>query len=260
VLIIKIGNKKIMRKISLNFLICFFIIIRFFCYEVFAKTEKFGIIDTKEQWTLEGSPYIISDDILITKNGILIIDPGVKVLIGKPVTCNSGIKQLDRLDTFTISITVKGSMICAGIKKKRIVLTSLSAVSEECQWYGIVLAAASIYSKIEIAYTDIINSCNGITVYEGIPLIRNCIFEFNNLGVFATNKSQPKIYNCIFTRNTTAGIRVRQANPEIANCIIAFNTINGIWSDKISFINLKYNCIYGNYGGNLTGCSPEFGI
>lgn len=226
---------------------------------ILGETEKYGIIKRSERWTAEESPYIISDDLLISDDARLVINPGVQILVGKPVSLKSEIKQQDHLDSFTVSIKVRGAFKCVGRMDNRITFSSQYTESNECQWYGIVINPR-YEGDIEIAFTDIANACNGMTISKGSPIVRNCVFEFNNVGISCRSMVRPKIYNSNFIYNTTSGIHTQNANPEIFNCIIAFNRNNGVWSDEVSFINLKYNCIFGNPGGNLVGCNPELGI
>ncbi len=221
--------------------------------------EKSGVISGSERWTAEESPYVIQDDLLISEDAHVIINPGVKVIVGKPLSFISGINQIDRLDSFTISIKIAGAFKCIGRIDNRISFSAQYPESKECQWYGIILDPA-YDGDIEISYTDVANACNGLTIYNCSPMIRNCIFEFNNVGISCQSKSYPKIYNSNIIYNTTTGIFVKNSNPEIMNCIIAFNRNNGIWSDKISFISLRYNCIFDNGADNLIGCNPELGI
>lgn len=224
-----------------------------------AATEKKGIISKNERWTIEKSPYIITDDLLITPMARVVITPGVKILVGKPMAYIPGIKQIDNLDSFSVSITVQGSFKCVGRIDNRITFSSLHADSQHCQWYGIVLDNA-LENEIELAFVDVAESCNGITVNKGAPLLRNCLLEYNNTGLVFKNNSKPKIYNSIISSNVTTGIYVDKSNPIIFNSIIAFNRNTGIWSDGISNITLNNNCIFGNGDTDLYKTDPRYGI
>ncbi len=234
-------------------------IIIFLVIQSYSATEKFGIIKKNERWTAENSPYIISDDLLITQNARVLVTPGVQVLIGKPVSFSAGIPQKDHLDSFTVSITIKGAMKCVGRTDNRIIFSSRYPNTTRSQWYGIVINS-SRSDEIEFAFCDISNAGNAISVEQGIPLVRNCIFEFNNVGIVCTGESHPMIFNCMIAYNFTAGIRIQKANPKIVNNILVFNKSNGIWSDNISRAVIEYNCVFGNTDGDLSGCNPELGI
>lgn len=224
-----------------------------------AATEKKGIISKNERWTKEESPYIITDDILITPMARVVITPGVKILVGKPIAYVPGIKQIDNLDSFSVAITVQGSFKCVGRIDNRITFSSLHADSQHCQWYGIVLDN-DLENEIEMAFVDVAEACNGITINKGAPLLRNCLLEYNNTGFVLKNNSKPQIYNSIISSNITAGIFIDKSNPTILNSIIAFNRNIGIWSDGISSTTLNNNCIFGNGDKNLYKTDPRYGI
>ncbi len=248
---------KLTKKTSTALL--FFCICSLLVSKVKAATEKYGTLSLNERWTAEESPYIITDDILVPQNGRLVINPGVQVLVGKPITFDHGIVQRNHLDSFTISIKVYGAMKCVGRLKNRISFSAQHPESMQCQWYGIIIE--SLYEgEVEFAYCDMANACNALTVIQGSPIIRNCIFEFNNIGILGVNNSQPMIINSNITYNATSGVRVESSNPTILNCIIAFNRGNGIWSDHMSSIILKHSCLFGNDAGDLIGCDPELGF
>ncbi|MFC1476597.1 right-handed parallel beta-helix repeat-containing protein [Fibrobacterota bacterium] len=242
-----------------SLLILFLSFIILLSANTFSATEKFGIISKNERWTAENSPYIISDDILISENARVTITPGVQILVGRPISFKSGIEQIDHLDSFTVSIKVKGALKCVGRTENRIIFSSQSGNLKRCQWYGILFDSERD-DETEIAFCDIGNACNALTVKQGSPLIRNCIFEHNNVGVYCNGGSSVKLYNCIIAHNLTTGVRIQKANPSIVNNIIAFNKGNGIWSDNFSHVEIEYNCISDNVDGNLQGCNPDLGV
>ena len=240
----------------INFLIiCLFIIHT----NTFGDTEKFGIITRNERWTAENSPYIISDDLLIAENARVTITPGVQILVGKPLSFEHGIEQFDNLDSFTVSIKVRGALKCVGRTDNRIIFSSQSGKLKQSQWYGIILDSKR-EDETEIAFCDIADACNALTINRGSHMIRNCIFEFNNVGICCKGESSSKIYNCIIAHNVTTGIRIQKANPSIVNNLIVFNSGNGLWSDNLSQVEIEYNCIFGNTDENFSGCNPELGI
>lgn len=224
----------------------------------FGATEKKGIISRNERWTVEESPYIITDDLLITPMARVVITPGVKILVGKPIAYIAGIPQEDNLDSFAISITVQGGLKCVGRIDNRISFSSQYADSQQCQWYGIILDNA-LEDEIEMAFVDVAEACNGITVKKGAPLLRNCLLEYNNTGAIFKNGSTPHIYNSTITSNSTAGLFIDKSNPSIFNNIIAFNRDIGVWSDGISKVNMSFNCIGKNGDKNVYGMDSRYG-
>jgi hypothetical protein len=221
--------------------------------------ERRGVIDGAERWTAENSPYVITDDLLVSRTGRLAILPGTRIIVGKPVAYDSAITQMDHLDSFTVSIRVEGSLSCIGRPNNRIAISGAARDRSQCSWYGLVLdSVADAYT--EIAFTDIADACAGIVVRACSPLIRNCALEYNNVGLLCRLGSRPDVSNCVFAYNYAAGIRIDQANPIITNSIIAFNRNNGVWSDGVSEASIEYNCVFGNRDGDFLGCDPEIGI
>lgn len=222
-------------------------------------TEKRGVIDSDEHWRAENGPFVITDDVLVARGARLIITPGTVVLVDKPVAYDERFEQRDHLDSFTVSIRVQGVLQCVGRRDNRITIVSHKADSIKCSWYGIVLENQT-NNFSEIAFTDVAGSCHGVVAQNCTPLIRNAVFEFNNVGLTSLQGAEPRVYNCIAAYNFASGVRIEEANPVLYGNIIVFNRNNGVWSDGVSRFRLKYNCIYGNQDGNLRGCDPELGI
>ncbi|MBD3391906.1 MAG: hypothetical protein GF418_07550 [Chitinivibrionales bacterium] len=226
---------------------------------VHGATEKRGVIDQAERWTVEQSPYIVSDDILVTQNARLYIAPGVTVYVGKPHSYDKRIRQIDHLDSFTVSIRVEGTLTCAGRRENRITIVGQYTDSAQCDWYGLVLDGA-LSDETEIGFTDIAGACHGLMVRRGSPLVHHSVFEYNNVGLTFKEGSGAKILNCVVAHNFATGVRIEKANPILLNNLIVFNRNNGVWSDGVSHFTLEYNCIYGNIDGDLVGCDPRLGI
>ncbi|MBD3422425.1 MAG: hypothetical protein GF398_20110, partial [Chitinivibrionales bacterium] len=226
---------------------------------VCAQTHVGGVIAKTTRWTAEESPYIITGDIEIGRQANLIITPGTRILVGKPKTNDKPIEQYDHLDSHTVSIKIKGMLKCIGRRTNRITFGPLYSDDPRCTWYGIVFDK-SFDDLTEIAFTDISGACHGIKVVNASPLIRNTVFENNNIGLHCHQKGNPEVYNCIMINNTSCGVRIVNSNPTINNSIIAFNRNNGVWSDGYSKMDFAYNCVFGNPDGNMLDCNPRYGI
>jgi hypothetical protein len=237
----------------------FFAIISMCGAALWAQTYRSGVLEKDERWKPDMSPIVINNDLLIPRGTRLGIAPGTEIRITRPTGFDPRIHQRDALDSTTTTITVEGILACVGRADRRIRFTGLGADSTNCSWYGIVLDSAVI-SVCELAFTDVVGACNGLTITECSPLIRNCVFEYNNVGIVCADKSGPTIYNCVVAHNHTAGIRTYQSNPVLFNNIIVYNRNNGLWCDGISRITFAYNCVFGNADGDLLGCNPELGV
>jgi hypothetical protein len=139
------------------------------------------------------------------------------------------------------------------------VIRPKKADSLKCRWYGLVLEGPE-NDFSEIAFTDLAGACHGLMVRNGAPLVRNSVFEFNNVGITCGTSAVPRVVNSVIARNFATGVRIHNANPAFRNNIIAFNRNTGVWSDGASNFTLEYNCIYGNPDGNLHGCDPLLGV
>ena len=220
-----------------------------------AETRVGGTYDGDVRWNAEDGPFIVTSDILVTETGRLTISPGARIVIDRPIGRRDSIRQIDELDARMISIKVKGSIRCMGRRYNRITFAPAGGNADPCSWYGLVLDDA--YEQYtEISFADVAGACYGITVLKGRPVVRNCVFEYNNVGVNCANGGNAIIYNTIVAYNFITGMLVRQSNPTVTNCIIAFNRNNGIWGDVVSRLALTYSCVWGNPDGNLLDCDP----
>jgi parallel beta-helix repeat protein len=238
-------------------LICTAIIIG--CIATLSATERWGVLQKDERWTPENSPYFITDDLLIPAGTRLAISPGTHIMVGRPTRYIDGISQADQLDSFTISITVRGIISCVGTPKKPIIFKSQKPDANQCSWYGIVCENLTP-GLSEFAYVTVAGACNGLTLRASAPTIRNSVFEYNNVGILCLDGSSARIQNCVLASNNAGGIRIVKSNPLLYNNIITSNSANGVWSDGTSRITFEYNCIFGNGDGDLLGCDPQFGI
>ncbi len=226
---------------------------------IWAETRVSGIITQSTRWTSKGSPYIIRGDIVVEKGARLSIAPGTRILVAPPLHYDSDIEQLDKTDSVTTAIKIKGMLSCIGRRDNRITFSPLGENRSNCSWYGIVFDGS--YDQLtEIAFTDIAGACNGVVARTCSPIIRNSIIEFNNVGILCQDKGNARVYNCVIASNLVCGIRTIASNPVFYSNIITKNKNNGVWCDGVSRIEFKYNCVYGNTDGNFLDCNPELGI
>jgi hypothetical protein len=223
-----------------------------------AETRVGGALHGDNRWDLEGSPYVVQSDLVITRFAHLTIDPGVRVVIARGSDSGETVPQFDAPDSGSVSIKVEGALNCVGKRNKRITFVPAEASDGKLGWYGIIFNKAN-GKFCEIAFADITGAFNGVTVYECRPLVRNSVIEYNNIGVSCQKNGGALIYNCIISNNYAAGIRVQEANPHVANCIVMRNRNNGLWCDGISKVQFEFNCVWGNSDGNFLDCDPLLG-
>ena len=221
-----------------------------------AQQKVGGTITEDTRWRAESGPYIIVSDLIIERNARLTINPGTQIIISTPNDTNSLKTAQDNKQL--ISIKVYGVLQCIGRMNRRITIAPETSGNFNT-WQGIILDGTN-GDFTEIAFTDIAGACNGIEISKSDPLIRNCIIEYNHIGIYCKNRGNSRIYNNVIVYNKASGIRNELSNPVIFNNIIAYNHNNGIQNDIYSNMVIEYNCIYGNLDGNFFDCNPELGI
>lgn len=226
---------------------------------VFGDALVGGIINKDTRWTYEDGPYVVTQDILVTRHGHLTIGPGTTIFVGKAMYKDNAIPQIDALDSVTIAITVEGGLDCVGRQDKRISFVPQITDRKGPHWYGIVFRKTP-ENFGELAYTDISGAYNAVSVFDCSPAVHHCRIDFNNAGIVCANHGDIRVFNCVIVYNFTTGIKISSANPLFQNNIIAFNRNNGVWCDGASKITFEYNCVSGNGDGNLLDCDPELGV
>lgn len=217
-----------------------------------------GVINEDVRWNEAEGPYLLEKDLLITEKGSLQITPGTIIIVADKPKHDPSIPQLDKNDSFTVAIKVLGTIICSGTPTKRITIQPFTSSINQAPWYGIRLK--NLPNELsEITFTDITGAYRAIWVLNSPITIRNCILEYNHVGMVSDSGSIPHVYNNLIASNFSFGIIVNKSNPEINNCIIVNNRNNGLWCDGESKVNFQYNCLFGNGDGEIADCDPELG-
>ena len=239
----------------------FFVLILIFSVSfTFGRTIFSGVITENTWWSAAGNPYILTNDVIVAPNARLVIEPGVVVIVERPIRIPEGIHQIDHLDSFTTSIKVYGSIYALGTPTNPIIFKGSNVSDEDIytHWFGIYIDSRRT-QEIVIGYATISSAANGIWVRNGRPMIRNVLFEFNNTGLRLENRSDARVVHCVFAKNFLTGIRVLDSNPFIFNSIITSNNAMGIWGDRLTKIELRNNIFFDN-GRNFVDVDPLFGI
>ncbi len=225
-----------------------------------AETEVSGIILQNEWWSRDKSPYILTNDLIIGPDARLVIEPGVEILVEKPLKIPEGIPQLSKADTFSISIRVHGALRCMGKPDQPIIFRGryVKPGDEYTHWEGITIKS-NRSDEIFIGFTHIMNSAVGLTISRGSSFIRNSLFLKNSVGTRIENAASPQIFNSLYTDNFLCAIRVDSANPKIYNSIFYENRNIALWSDYVSKVTFEFNGLYSNGDNNFVNANPEFG-
>lgn len=155
---------------------------------LYGQTEVNENITSDVIWTLEESPYIVTNDIEVSNEGSLFIEPGVTVKVDGEYT-----------------IDVYGEFSSSGTTEQPIVFTSNKSNPEVGDWLGIKLNHNWIPE--ENKYRDY--------------TFEHCIIEYVLEGI--SSKDLITVNNCII-RNSTQGLRIsvdKGQDGEPMNCVIA---------------------------------------
>lgn len=213
----------------------------FIAFAGYCSTPVTGGIYSNTTWTLAGSPYIVSDTIVIFSPYILTIEPGVVV----------------QFDTNGL-IEVRGRMIANGTPSDSIIFTSSSGTPMAGDYLGLSVASdSSSFTYCRFSY-----STTGLDVGALNNPLSHCMFNYNIKGVL--ENSSLLVDTCTFIYNTI-GINCYDksavegstfsyngkaiqcgANTKVNNCTIIHNN-KGV--SLSSMCSMRY-CVlsYNNYG------------
>ena len=203
-----------------------------------------GYISENTTWTLEGSPYIVTADVVVEPDVCLTIDPGVLIKF--------------RGGT---SLIVDGNLVAKGNSTYQIVFTSDSTEPSPGRW-GTIKFRGNIegfLNWIVIKYAD-----KGISIEKGGLVLENCLIIENNIGVSIMGASFATIRNSSISYNTGDGLFVTappstRLDVRLENVNIMSNGGMGVlmWSNCIIVIN---QCsIIKNGGDGISGPIGGYG-
>lgn len=216
-----------------------------------AQTSVSGFISSNTNWTLAGSPYIITGNTIIDSGFVLIIDPGVVV----------------KFNT-SKSLQVNGTLRAIGNSTNKITFTSNQVTPAPGDWDYILFFDMSEDYNYSLLTGNIMEYC--IVEYGGGASILNPFFPFN--AAVRIKASYPFINYCEVRNNSSTGIRFfndQNGFPttdvmKIFNCTITnnnatiyTNTNEGAGgidvSTNLSLIQISNNTIKNNRGYNGGG-------
>ncbi len=204
-------------KIRIILAIC---ILQIGCLNLFAQTEVSGIINTNTTWTTTESPYLIIDDLSLSENITLTIEPGVVIKF-----TGGG---------FNSTFTVNGTLLAQGTTAEPIVFTEgrddsyggdtnndgNASSPAAGNWEGINITGTSSGSVIDnclFRYGGYGN-WEALNVSNSSTTVTNNHFYRNALALSINNASSPQISSNIFEEDTYAPITINlAANPVFSN-------------------------------------------
>ena len=154
-----------------------------------------GTISSLEIWNLVGSPYVVtssSDRLTITAGGRLTINPGVHVLIDKPL----------------LILDVGGQLTAAGTATNRVEIRANLAGSAEGYWEGILGSGSG--PLVDLDYTTLTHAVNAVkAVANTIVRLNHCtIMLCSEDAILHESTGELVVENSAITNNKRSGIRV----------------------------------------------------
>lgn len=218
-------------------------------------TEVGGIINSNATWTLENSPYIVTEDVVVDSGVILTIEPGVTVEF-----------------TSNTTLIIDGGLTAQGNSTHMIIFTSYSSTPAPGDWEAIRFREKSNDALCEINWANIKYAAAGIIADKTSPIIKNCTIEFcARFGVYATslfglmNRGTPLIQNCTISNNggvehsmyfgpdREGGIYVDFGDIDVRDSSIENNNGYGILVVASSDVSVVRSTIRNNTGTGVSG-------
>ena len=257
----------------------------------YAQTYVSGGIYSNETWTPTGSPYIITDTVVIFAGDTVTILPGVVVKFdnNKMIDDRGDIIAIGTAADsiiFTSNSAIPYAGIYNGINNSGIVNTKycrFSYANTAINYAGGLTSHCLFISNLNAIYfsNNLIDTCifkydtGGVEISNGALIgcefikngyglgfagtVQNCIFIGNYHWGASSNGPQVSVSYCIFDSNSTA---LTVDGDTVRNCSIKFNGV-GILSGTQNFI--SFNDISDNYigietfNGDVTSCNTICG-
>jgi len=208
-------------------------------------------------WSQAQSPYFVSGDIEVPKNGELIIEPGVKVVFVGPYGMTIGENaRLAAQGTENRPIEFTALNTQMGWTGLRFLDSGTDDVLSHC-WITFAKKSSGLITAAQNQDNDQ-NSCGG-AVYCSFssPTITNCKIT-NNIadkgGAIYCIESYPIINNTLIANNASLGGLPRCGGicsdqwgaPEIKNCTIVNNSPGGIFTSSWDGMDMTNTIVWGN--------------
>jgi hypothetical protein len=182
-----------------------------------------GIIAQDTIWTLVDSPFVVSNDVIVTSDATLTIEPGVEVRFGG-----------------NFSLIVNGAIVAKGTNNRMIHFTT-NDPEKHAFWRTILLNASRSSSLI---YCIVEYGTNGTTIDNGSLKMQYNVIDSNLENGIAINNGDLIAENNEIANNTLGGVRIAGGSVDISDNAIESNG-DGIilLGDLLARINVERNKI-----------------
>ena len=194
-----------------------------------------GYISQDTTWTLDGSPYIVVEDVVVESGVTLTIEAGVVVKF-----------------TSGTNLVIDGALVAKGNTTHPITFTSNSTDPAPGDWGSIRFRDSSNDALCKIAYGNIQYGTTGIIIGTASPYLSYLNISCNSgNGIYIDGGGgygdpciTPTITRCNISHNGQNGIEVHghHASPIITNNTIKHNIGNGIYCDVWAFSRPEILC------------------
>ena len=212
--------------------------------ELFA-TDVRGLICTDTTWTATGSPYSVTESIVIGCNATLTIEPGVVVRFNPNLAIVVGYVTWG-----------KGTLVARGTAESPIVFTSVKDPCDPCN-----PAEPGDWSRIHFTNYAANAAFDPDGNYVSGCILEHVVVEYagydglDNWAAIFAQKSSPFLNYCEVRHNLYYGIQVDGTNApsmKITNCEIWDNAQTGISINSGMGHRLLNNNIHDNRGGGIS--------
>lgn len=190
-----------------------------------AETRVQGEIRGDVEWNKQGSPYIVTGDLVVPEKSTLRIGPGVTVRFKENIASREGINPYD------LELLVRGTLIITGAEADTVILTSDATTPRWTDWHGVVVEGENARADIDAATIEYSNY--GVSVHKGNLVVKNSVIHrCEEAGIFVV-MGNAVVDNLVLTQignsgGTGFGISFdRGGSGEIKNSFI-IGTQNGV--------------------------------
>lgn len=199
-------------------------------------------ISVSTSWTKDNSPYVIQNDIVISKGAVLTIDPGVEVHFTVPTTGKVGSGP---------NIVVQGGLKAVG--------NSLAPIS------FVPAVAGSLWGAIYFYGSDPVNSTlqgclikgGRIVCNSSSPTITQCAIYGAKSGVEVAMNSQPQIVGNKITADGIGIVLLSDTASPVVTSNEIYNNNFGFYLKDFGAPNISANKIYSNLKYNVVNYSAK---